>query len=424
MSVANGIHQYVDRERLESDITKNAEFGEVPVEEGNSRTVLTGTEANKQSREYFVERLDEVGLNVRIDAVGNIAGRWVPEPADPGAPAVATGSHLDSVPRGGIFDGVLGVYGGLEAVRALQESDITLQRPIEVVCFTEEEGSRFSDGVLGSSVASNQRAVEDALALEDADGVTLEEALTEIGFRGDGKIEASTWDSWLELHVEQSERLEEANAPVGIVSSITGTIRCLIEVIGEANHSGCTAMNDREDALTAASEIVLGVERTTREAVEEYGETVVGTVGNLDVAPNAINVVPGNVQMGVDVRDVDYEPMQYIVDEVRDTLARIESERDVVTTFKRPYDVKPIDMADRCTDALHTATDRAGVDALELHSGAGHDTMHIAKVTDAGMIFAPSRRGISHSPMEWTDWSSCTAATRVLATAIAELATE
>lgn len=422
--MTDSIHQNVDRDRLVEDITQNAEFGKVHVEEGHSRTVLTGTEPNKEAREYFVGKLNEAGLDVRIDAVGNIAGRWNPESADPNAPAIASGSHLDSVPMGGIFDGVLGVYGALEAVRALQESDVSLQHPIDVVCFTEEEGSRFSDGVLGSSVASHQRSVEDALSLEDKGGTTLEEALTAIGFRGEGRIDASNWDSWLELHVEQSERLESADLPVGIVTSITGTIRCLIEVHGEANHSGSTTMSDRQDALAAASEIVMDVESATNEAVEAYGGTVVGTVGKLDVEPNAINVVPGKVELGVDVRDVEYGAMEYIINQVEETMARIEQERDVTTTFERPYDIKPIDMANRCVEALDTATGISGVGSMELHSGAGHDTMHVAKVTDAGMIFAPSRRGVSHSPMEWTDWSNCTAATQVLASGLAELATE
>jgi len=418
------IHDCVDEARLRTDIRTNAEYGAVPVDDGNGRTVLTGTEANRDAREHFVTQLEAAGLDVRVDAVGNVVGRWVPETADPAAPAVATGSHLDSVPRGGIFDGVLGVYGALEAVRALQAADISPRRPIDVVCFTEEEGSRFSDGVLGSSVASGQRTVEDALALEDDESITLDEALTDIGFRGTGRIDAGDWDSWLELHVEQSERLEEAGAPVGIVTSITGTIRCLIEIIGEANHSGCTAMHDRRDALAAASEIVLDVERTTNDVVEEYGETVVGTVGKLDVAPNAINVVPGRVEMGVDVRDVAYEPMELIVDRVRERLSALEDERGVVTTFERPYDIEPIGMSDRCTDALRAAASASSTDAIELHSGAGHDTMHIAKVTDAGMLFAPSRDGVSHSPMEWTDWESCAAVTQVLATALADLATE
>lgn len=422
--MTDNIHQFVNSERLEENITQNAEFGEEPVEVGHSRTVLTGTTANKRAREYFIGQLKEAGLDVRIDAVGNIAGRWVPEAADSNASAVATGSHLDSVPMGGIFDGVLGVYGGLEAIRALQDSNVSPNRPIDVVCFTEEEGSRFSGGVLGSSVASKQYSIEDALSLEDSDGITLDEALSNIGFRGEGRLDASSWDSWLELHVEQSERLEDANLSVGVVTSITGTIRCQIEVIGEANHSGSTTMNDRQDALAAASEIVLDVEKNTNEAVEEFGETVVGTVGKLDVEPNAINVVPGKVELGVDVRDVQYKSMEWIIDQLTEKLSEVEQHRDVVTTFERPYDIKPIDMAGRCISALNKAAESTGIGSMELHSGAGHDTMHIAKVTDAGLIFAPSHGGFSHSPREWTNWSDCAAATQVLTSALADLATE
>ncbi|AQL44775.1 Zn-dependent hydrolase (plasmid) [Halorientalis sp. IM1011] len=418
------IHQYVDADRLRTNIERTAEYGTISDVEGNGRTVLTGTEENKRAREYFVDRLEDAGLDVRVDGVGNIAGRWVPASAERTTPAVATGSHLDSVPEGGIFDGVLGVYGALEAVRALQEADVDLERPIDVVCFTEEEGARFSDGVLGSSVASEQRTVDEARSMADDDGVTLGEALEEIGFSGEGRIDASGWDSWLELHVEQSERLEDAGVPVGIVTSITGTVRCQIEIAGEANHSGCTAMDDRRDALAAASEIVLDVEAATEEAVDEHGETVVGTVGKLDVAPNAINVVPGRVELGVDVRDVESEPMERIVGDIRESLSRIEDERDVVTTFERPYNIEPIAMTDRCLDALRTGAADSEIETLDLHSGAGHDTMHIAKVTDAGMLFAPSRGGISHSPREWTDWDNCAEATQVLAAGLADLAAD
>jgi N-carbamoyl-L-amino-acid hydrolase len=426
MSTTEGLHRHVEEGRLRGDIEANAEFGAIPVAEGRSRTVLTGTEANRRGREFFVERLEEAGLEVRIDAVGNVAGRWVPDGVDRSTPAVAAGSHLDSVPEGGIFDGVLGVYGALEAVRALQAAgadvEADLERPIDVVCFTEEEGARFADGVLGSAVASGQRTVESALALEDEDGLTLEAALGEIGFGGVGWLDASAWDSWLELHIEQGERLENAGTSVGIVTSITGTIRCGVVIEGEANHSGCTTMADRTDALAAASELVLDVERASEAIVAERGETVVGTIGKLDVAPNATNVVPGRVEMGLDVRDVEYDSMEEIVGEVRESLSRLEAERGVTTRFERPYDIEPVAMDERCTTALREAASGAGVSAMDLHSGAGHDTMHIAKVTDAGMVFAPSHGGVSHSPLERTDWESCAAATRVLAAGIAELA--
>ncbi|WP_435076818.1 M20 family metallo-hydrolase [Halococcus sp. AFM35] len=412
----------VDEDRLRDDIETNGEYGAISVAEGRGRTVLPGTEANRQVREYFIERLEDAGLGTRVDSVGNVVGRWVPDGADPDAPAVAAGSHLDSVPEGGIFDGVLGVYGALEAVRALQETGVDLGRPVEVVCFTEEEGTRFSNGVLGSAVASGQQSVEEALALEDSEGITLADALTDIDAKGTGRLDASAWDSWLEIHVEQSSRLEDANVPVGIVTSITGTIRCSVDIMGEADHSGCAAMSERTDALAAASELVLDVEAATEDVVTEKGDTVVGTVGKLDVSPNAINVVPGRVELGIDIRDVEYDSMATIVGEVEASLARLEAERGVATTFERPYDIEPIAMDDRCTNALAEAATESGISTMELHSGAGHDTMHVAKVTDSGMIFAPSRDGISHNPLEWTDWGSCATATRVLAGGIARLA--
>jgi hydantoinase/carbamoylase family amidase len=424
MSTTESVHQCVSEQRLRDDITRTAEFGAIPTGRGHGRTVLTGTDANRRAREYLVERLEAAGLDVRVDAVGNIAGRWVPDGADPTARPVACGSHIDSVPEGGIFDGVLGVYSGLEAVRALQAAEADVDRPIEVVCFTEEEGARFSNGVLGSSVASGQRTVEDALALEDENGVTLDAALSEIGFRGTGRLDAKAWNSWLELHVEQGELLQDAGAAVGVVSAITGTIRCSVEIEGEADHSGCTAMAERTDALTAASELVLEVERATNDVVAEHGDTVVGTVGKLDVAPNAINVVPGRVELGIDVRDVEYESMESVVGRVQERLGELEAERGVETTFERPYDIPPSDMSERCTAALERAVSAVDVPSISLHSGAGHDTMHVASVTETGMLFAPSHGGFSHSPREWTDWSSCATATRVLTAGLANLARE
>jgi N-carbamoyl-L-amino-acid hydrolase len=421
----------VDRERLREDVERNAEFGAIDSEDGRGRTVLTGTEANHEAREYLVERLEDAGLTVRIDAVGNIAGRWTPESADPDAAPVAAGSHLDSVPEGGIFDGPLGVYAALEAVRAMQDAGVEPTRPVEVVSFTEEEGQRFASGLLGSSVAVGEWSVEEALALEadggersedDEDYITLESALESIGFRGDGRLDASEWDAWLELHVEQSERLEAAGIPVGVVTAITGITHCEAVVRGEADHAGATPMGDRTDALATASEFVLDVERAANEVVAEESDTAVGTVGSLDVRPNATNVVPGAVEMDVDIRDVDRDAMTEIVSQARESLAHLERERGVETEFRRPFDLEPTPMSDRVREAAHDAGETAGIETLDLHSGAAHDTMHVANVTDAGLLFAPSRDGISHNPKEWTDWNDCATATRVLAGALADLA--
>ncbi|WP_122091261.1 Zn-dependent hydrolase [Halalkalicoccus subterraneus] len=416
------LHRHIDEDRLRTDITQTAEFGSVTGEEGHCRTVLTGTDANRHAREYLVKALAERGLDVAIDAVGNITGRWVPEGVNPAASAVATGSHLDSVISGGIFDGVLGVYAGLESIRAMQDAALSPDRPIEIVSFTEEEGGRFSDGVLGSSVAIGATGVADALATSDDDGVALAEALERIGFRGEGRLDATAWDSWLELHVEQGTRLEDVGASAGIVTHITGTIRCHIDVIGEADHAGTTSMTSRTDALTAASELALEIESVTNGIVETDSETAVGTVGQFDVEPGSINVIPGSVHLGVDIRDVEYDSMERIVASIRRCLGRLEDERGVETSFSRPYDIEPTSMSERCITALHGAATRTGVDTVDLHSGAGHDTMHVAKATDGGLVFAPSKGGYSHSAAEWTDWSDCATATRVLAEALYDLA--
>ncbi|MFC4550120.1 MULTISPECIES: M20 family metallo-hydrolase [Halorussus] len=414
----------VQQTRLRDDLEANAEFGAVAVEEGRGRTVLTGTAADREAREYLMERLRDAGLDVRVDAVGNVAGRWTPESADPDAAPVAAGSHLDSVPEGGIFDGPLGVYAALEAVRAMQDADFAPARPVEVVSFTEEEGQRFAGGLVGSSVASGDVGVEEALAFEDDDGVSLETALDGIDARGEGRIDAADWRAWFELHVEQAERLERAGVPAGVVTTITGLSRCRVEIRGEANHAGSTAMDERTDALAAASEFVLDVESAADEVVADESDTAVATVGKLDVRPNAPNVIADAVELTVDVRDVRHGSVDRIAERARASLDRLEAERGVETTLERPWDREPVPMSERCREALHEAGASAGIGTLDLHSGAAHDTMHVANVTDAALLFAPSEDGISHNPREWTDWEDCAAATRVLAGAIARLAAE
>ena len=412
----------VDAERLRADIEATGAFGRVPSDEGWGRTVRCGTEANRGAREYLVERLRDAGLSVDIDAVGNVAGRWEPDSADPDAAPVAVGSHLDSVPEGGIFDGPLGVYAALESIRAMQDAGVSPDRPVVVVSFTEEEGGRFGDGLLGSSVATGERTVEDALALADPDGTTLGAALDDIGFRGEGRLAASEWDAWYELHVEQDTRLESADVPVGVVTTITGITHCRVEIVGEANHAGATPMDQRSDALAAASEFILDVEATANEVVATESETAVGTVGSATVSPNATNVVPGRVELGVDVRDVTRGAMEAVVESAQASLSVLAADRGVETTFDRPFDLAPRPMSEPLRETVHDAGDRAGIETADLHSGAAHDTMRVASVTDACLLFAPSEDGISHNPREWTDWDDCATATRVLTGAVAESA--
>jgi N-carbamoyl-L-amino-acid hydrolase len=412
----------LDAERLRDDIETNAAFGAVAAEEGRGRTVLTGSEADERAREYFVTRLEDADLEVRCDAVGNLAGRWEPPGCDPDRAPVAFGSHLDSVPRGGIFDGPLGTYGALEGVRTMQETDVELDRPIEVVSFTEEEGARFGVGTLGSSVATGELDAREALDLEDDDGITLGARLDEIGFRGEAVIDAREWDAWMELHIEQGTRLTDADAAVGLVESITGLTNCEVTVTGTADHAGSTPMFERSDALAAGSAFVLALERIAEEVATTH-EAAVGTVGRGSIEPNARNIVPERVRYQLDVRDVDHGTMDAIVERCRSSLARIERRRDVTTSLSRYRDTPPTAMSERCLSAAAAATE-PNTDSIRLYSAAMHDTANVAGVTDAGLLFAPSEGGVSHSPREWTDWEDCAIASGVLAETVRSLASE
>ena len=413
----------VDQKRLREDILANADFGEFDTDEGYGRTVLTGTVADKKVRERLINRMQAEGLTVRVDPVGNIAGKWVPNGVDPEKPPVAMGSHLDSVPQGGIFDGPLGVYGALEAVRAIQESNTSPTRPLEVVSFTEEEGGRFGIGTLGSSVATGQLPVDDALSLTDNDGYTLADRLNAIGFNGDDVIDPSTWDSWLELHIEQGTRLEERGAEVGVVNSITGITNCRVEIRGEADHAGATPMSDRSDALVAGSEFVQAVETVATDVATRH-PTAVATVGHQTVNPNIRNIVPGDVKMELDIRDVSQQTMDDLVARIHENLERLTHTRSVTVELERFRNDAPSHMSDRCIATALKAADTREITIDQLHSAAMHDTANISSVTDSGLLFAPSKEGISHNPKEWTDWSDCASATALLAETAIRLASD
>ena len=408
----------IDTDRLQSDIEANATFGAFNVKTGRGRTLLTGTDADRRARERLLNRFADADLNVRIDPVGNIAGRWVPEGVAPDTPAVAMGSHLDSVPEGGIFDGPLGVYGALEALRAIRDAKPSLSHPIEVVCFTEEEGARFGVGTLGSSTATGYRTLEDVLSLTDESGVSLKSALENIGFRGEDTINPAAWDSWFELHIEQGTRLESSSATVGVVNAITGLTNGLVTITGEADHAGSTPMGERNDALVAAGEFI-GAVKDTATTIATTQPTAVATVGKLSISPNARNIVPGKVVLELDVRDIDSATMERIMSELQKHCQRIGKEFLVGTTFERPRNDLPSHMSDRLRKLVAEMDVPNDVGVKTMHSAARHDTALVADQTDALLLFAPSRDGISHNPREWTDWSDCATSTEFLARAVA-----
>jgi len=408
----------INPDAVKNDILRTADFGMIDTENGIGRTVLPGMPANGRARTYLVDQMIAAGIDVTVDVVGNITGRWTPPAADGTAAPVAAGSHLDSVPKGGIFDGPLGVYAALEAVRTIKDSPLSFNRPIEVVCFTGEEGTRFADGVLGSSVAAGELSVEDALDLSDG-RVSLGTALAEAGFRGTGRLDASEWHAWIELHIEQGPYLEADDVDVGIVTGIVGFTWGAITMHGEADHSGPTPMHHRSDALVAAADVITAIRRIPN----SLGRRTVGTTGYIDAKPNSINVIPEEVTFTWGFRDTDPAVIEAARERVLDE-AELAAEREGVDVeYEDRMWADPVQFADACTEAVGNAADRLGYDSMRLFSGAGHDATHMADLMDTGMVFARSENGKSHNESEFTSWDDCYRAANTFANAAVDLAT-
>lgn len=405
-------------EQLEiiSIINKIAQWGKV--ERGTSR--LAFTESDWQAKEYFIGLMKESGLAVRVDAFGNIIGRM--EGSEEGLPAVAFGSHLDTVPEGGNFDGVVGVVAGLAAIKQLQKRE-TLRHPLELIIFAAEESSRFGFSVMGSKVmtgASDKHAWRKA---KDKDGVLLSEALKAQGFDleaiGSAVRTKDEFKAFVELHIEQGPVLEKDGLTIGIVEAIAAPIRIKITVEGLASHSGTTPMNQRQDALVSAAMIVLAV----RDVAKEYSErSIVGTVGVLRVNPGAMNVIPGLVEMWVDLRGTDYETIIEAMQEIKDSISDIAEEQETPVSIDVMASDRPVVMSDDIKNIIEEVCKEKNMMYRRMPSGAGHDAMNMAKITPTGMIFIPCREGISHNGAEYAAAEDIVAGVDVLSEVIYKLA--
>ncbi|WP_049926480.1 Zn-dependent hydrolase [Halopiger goleimassiliensis] len=404
----------LDRERLVELMTEQAEIG-TTADGGLDRQALT--DADRDARDWFRDRLEEAGLEVRIDAIGNVFGRR--EGTDPDAAPILVGSHLDSQPNGGIYDGALGVVAALELVFALNDAGIETVHPIEVVDWTNEEGTRFQPGLQGSGVWVGEYDLETQYETTDAEGRRLEDELERIGYLGETPAEPQEpYEAYLELHVEQGPRLDRSSADVGVVTGVVGITWGELTFQGEANHSGTTPMHYRNDALVAAADVATAVRRIAA----SLGSDTVGTVGSVDVAPNSINVVPGEVTMTWGFRDPDDGVIERAREEVVAEANRAADREGVALEYEETMRTSSVDFADRCVETVDAVAEDLGYERLRLESGAGHDAMHLASVTDAGMVFAVSEDGVSHSPEEYTSWDDCYAAAETLANAAVRLA--
>jgi len=382
----------IDRDRLERSILELGRIGETP---RGGLTRLALSDDDRRGRDWMVARMREAGLRIFVDQMGNIFGE---RPGTEPLPPVMMGSHVDSVPTGGKYDGQLGVLCGLETIRALNDGGIRTRHPVSLVIFTNEEGARFQPAMIASGVMAGKIALEDAYNARDKDGLRLVDELERIGYLGAEPCVPRPFRAYLELHIEQGPFLEEAKLSVGVVEGIVAIAWARLTVHGVQDHAGPTPMRIRHDALVAAAEVVTGVRRIAR----ELGGDVVTTVGTLTVTPNIVNAIPGRVALSIDMRDPRTETLAR-ARQMLDALVKEACAREGVTYELEHYWQVPYTPFDgQVVEAVERAARTAGARFRRIRSGAGHDAQYMAAIGPAGMIFVPSRGGRSHCEEEFT----------------------
>ncbi|MGG0719810.1 M20 family metallo-hydrolase [Robertmurraya massiliosenegalensis] len=356
--------------------------------------------------------MKEAGLDVYQDGAGNIIGRLVG--SDSTLPSIMSGSHVDSVPNGGHFDGPLGVLASLEIVEAWNATGYHPKKSYEVVIFSDEEGARFNGGLLGSQALVGDYDIEKLKKLISTDSLTFEEVLTEIGLSIDSYQKSlrdfSNVELFIEVHIEQGKRLERAGLPCGIVSGIAGPCWLEVRFKGKAGHAGNTPMNDRNDALVAASEFITTVSRLPG----TINDTAVATIGKMNISPNGVNVIPGEVRLFVDIRDIYEETRNKLVNNIIYEAESIANIHQMEVSYKKTMDIPPVPIKEENQLLLEEVLKEQGIVPIRIPSGAGHDAMIIGKKTDIAMLFVKSINGVSHNPLEWSELNDCVQSVHVL----------
>jgi N-carbamoyl-L-amino-acid hydrolase len=403
----------IDGARLWQSLMEMAEIGP-GVAGGNRRLALT--DEDKAGRDLFVRWCREAGMTVSVDRMGNIFARR--EGTDPDAAPVMTGSHLDTQPHGGRFDGVYGVLAGLEVVRSLNDLGIATRAPVEVVCWTNEEGSRFSPAMVGSGVFAGTFSLDYGLGRMDADGKSLGGELERIGYAGDVDCAPRSVGTYFEAHIEQGPILENAGKAIGIVTGGQGS--CWYEVIftGQDSHAGTTPMDVRRDAMVGAARLVEAVYALGM----KHAERAVATVGRLDVSPNSRNTIPGEVSLDVDMRAFDDDILTALEDGLQESAAEIAAELGLGVECRFIARKNATHFAPEAVAMVRDAAARQGLPAMEIVSGAGHDAIYLATVAPTAMIFIPCEGGLSHNEAETITPEQSAAGASVLLDAMLEAA--
>lgn len=379
--------------RLMQEIEYYAQYG-WELDKGITRPSFS--EEDYRVREVFINQLEKIGLLVTVDPIANIWAKLSSE--NENSSTIVIGSHLDTVPNGGKFDGALGVLVAKEIIQTLLENNISLKHHLEIVSFTAEEPNDFNLSTMGSRALTEKLTYSQLIKASDSKGTKLSDAVKKAG--GDleklAEIKKENIAAYFELHIEQGQRLEKHNLSVGVVNRIVGIYRNYIQVYGEANHSGTTMMSDRMDALTAASEMVLAVEKVTR----NFNTDAVATVGKLNVHPNAANIVPGLVDFILEIRSADREERMAIKREIDKEFDRIQNARKVNIVAENILDQQETTFDSDIVRLLRETADSLEIPYTTLASMAGHDATHLADITKTAMIFVKSIKGKSHCPEE------------------------
>lgn len=386
--------------RIETDLRELAAFS-AP---GPGVTRLSYTDEHRAARDYIVTEMREAGLSVREDALGNITGRR--EGSEPSLPAIAVGSHFDSVRNGGMFDGTAGVVCALELARAFASADYRNRHPFEFIAILEEEGTRFGSGMLGGRAIAGLVRDVDLDTLRDDEGVSVREAATAFGLAPEALDKAARSRDelrvFIEPHIEQGPVLEQEGLEIGVVTAIVGIRVVRVSVTGRSDHAGTTPMHLRQDALVPAATMVTEVNRLVR----ALADGTVGTVGRLSVAPGGVNQVPGQVDFTIDLRSPNKQSLDGLVEEIDEMVWLTASRSGVTAETKAVFSLDPVELAPNVVAAVRQASAESGFSHRDMVSGAGHDSMFIAQVTDVGMLFVPSLAGRSHVPEEWTGFDA------------------
>jgi allantoate deiminase len=383
------------KERIEQHIHQISEYTATP---GKGTTRLTYSQEDLKTRNYIKGKMREYGLEVREDGFGNIFGKLEGTLKD--APSVMVGSHFDSVPHGGSYDGPAGVVAALEVAGLFAKNNLTPKYPLEVVGLVEEEGARFGGGLMGSRGMVGLLGEEDFHNLRDSNGVSTVEAMTEIGLDPSlpKKRDMKTIKAFLELHIEQGPILEEKKIPIGVVEAIVGLTQLEVTVKGQAGHAGTTPMDCRADALVASANII----GRLPELAEEEGEGTVITTGRLNVYPNGANVIPDQVVFSVDIRSGKEENVLSVIEKTK-TLVHSYSKNGIETAVEQLLYIQPKELNPSIRSLLKEKSEALDIPYCSINSGAGHDAMVLSDYTVVGMLFIPSKNGLSHCPEEWSD---------------------